>query len=53
MRTPCGIGEVERPREVTSRGDVPPMIDERRENEAHLAYDLRPELQRVAGVGPF
>src|SRR5262245_2125748 len=33
--------------------DVPPMIDERSEKEAHLADDLRPEVQCVAGVGPF
>jgi hypothetical protein len=28
------------------------MIDQRRERDAHLANDLRPQMQRVAGVAP-
>ena len=31
---------------------IPPMIDERRERDAHLADDLRPQLQRVTGLAP-
>jgi hypothetical protein len=31
---------------------IPPMIDERRERDAHLADDLRPKLQRVTGLAP-
>ena len=39
-----------------ARGDeqrcVPPLIDQRRCRDAHLADDLRPQLQRVAGLAP-
>ena len=38
-------GDVER--------DVPPVIDERRQRQADLAGDLRPEVQRVARFAPF
>jgi hypothetical protein len=31
---------------------VPPVIDERSERDAHLADDLRPKMQRVAGFAP-
>ena len=37
---------------VDAEGRVPPMIDERRAGEPHLAGDLRPQLQRVAGLAP-
>ena len=32
--------------------DAPPVVRQRRERELHLADDLRPQMQRVAGVGP-
>src|SRR4029077_2304479 len=38
-------------RSYKERG-IPPMIDERRERDAHLADDLRPQLQGVAGLAP-
>jgi len=28
------------------------MIDERRERDPNLSYDLRPQMQGVAGVAP-
>src|SRR5258708_4976596 len=33
--------------------DVPPMIFERRQSQARLAHDLRPHVERVAGVFPL
>jgi hypothetical protein len=31
---------------------IPPMIEERRERDAHFADDLRPQLQGVTGLAP-
>ena len=32
--------------------DAPPVVRKRRQRELHLADDLGPQMQRVAGVGP-
>src|SRR5439155_16237413 len=34
------------------KGCIPPMIDERSKRNAHLADDLRPQLQRVTSFAP-
>jgi len=45
-----------RRRDETTRGDVegrvPPMIDQRRAGDPHLADDLHPQNQRLAGLAP-
>ena len=37
---------------IDVESDIPPMIDQRRQLEPHLAGDLRPAVQRFAGVAP-
>ncbi len=34
------------------QGNVPPVVEKRGEFHAHFAYDLRPQVQRLAGVPP-
>ena len=44
------VGRSDRANHIKS--DVPPMIDERRQRQAHLADDLRPAVQRFTGLAP-
>ena len=51
-RSRYGIAPVVSPRAVTNSTMPHQWFDKRRERELHLADDLRPQMQRVAGVGP-
>ncbi len=50
--TRIGVSRRDEAARVHGEGDIPPMIDRRRELQPHLAGHLRPKLQRVARVAP-
>jgi hypothetical protein len=47
-----GNGRGGQPTRGDVQGDMPPVVEERREFQADFAHDLRPQVQRLAGVSP-